>query len=57
MTVINVQATPDDVGKALGELVLRVSTEAIARSDRFTIALSGGSLPKVKFFEDRYFLS
>ena len=47
MAVINVQATPDDVGNALGELVLRVSTEAITRSGRFTIALSGGSLPKV----------
>lgn len=43
-----VRPTPDDVGAAVGELVLRVSQEAIAARGRFTLALSGGSLPKVR---------
>ncbi|TYZ58811.1 hypothetical protein PybrP1_001587 [[Pythium] brassicae (nom. inval.)] len=42
-----VRPTPDDVGAAVGELVLRVSQEAIAARGRFTLALSGGSLPKI----------
>lgn len=43
-----VRPTPDDVGAAVGELVLRVSQDAIAARGRFTLALSGGSLPKVR---------
>ncbi|KND05119.1 6-phosphogluconolactonase [Spizellomyces punctatus DAOM BR117] len=39
--------TPDDISAALNVFVAGKSRDAIARSGRFTIALSGGSLPKV----------
>lgn len=45
--VVVVRATADEVGSAVGELVLDVSQKAIASHGRFTLALSGGSLPKV----------
>ncbi|KAI9467526.1 suppressor of los1-1 [Coemansia sp. RSA 989] len=38
-------ATNDKVSQALGEFIAHASSEAIARSGRFTIAFSGGSLP------------
>lgn len=45
--VVVVRPNADEVGASVGELVLRVSQEAIATHGRFTLALSGGSLPKV----------
>lgn len=46
--VLNVNANVDEVGAAVGALVLEKSKEAIATAGRFTLALSGGSLPKVR---------
>lgn len=46
--VVVVRPNADEVGASVGELVLRVSQEAIATHGRFTLALSGGSLPKVR---------
>nr|CCA24264.1 6phosphogluconolactonase putative [Albugo laibachii Nc14] len=37
----------DKVGKAVGALVEKVSSSAIQTNGRFTIAISGGSLPKI----------
>lgn len=45
--VVVVRPSADEVGVSVGELVLRASQEAIAAHGRFTLALSGGSLPKV----------
>lgn len=46
--VLNVNANADEVGAAVGTLVFEKSKEAIASRGRFTLALSGGSLPKVR---------
>lgn len=46
--VLNVNANADEVGAAVGALVFEKSKEAIATHGRFTLALSGGSLPKVR---------
>ncbi|RLN72096.1 hypothetical protein BBJ28_00021175 [Nothophytophthora sp. Chile5] len=45
--VLRVSPTPDDVGAAVGELIFALSKQAIAANGRFTVALSGGSLPKI----------
>lgn len=45
--VLHVHPTPDEVGAAVGALILERSQAAIAASGRFTLALSGGSLPKI----------
>ncbi|KAJ0407667.1 hypothetical protein ATCC90586_001849 [Pythium insidiosum] len=44
---VHVFATTDAVGQAVGHLVHKHSREAIAKHGRFTLALSGGSLPKI----------
>lgn len=44
--VLYVQKRPEDVVEALAEYVLQVQKEAIEKKGRFTVALSGGSLPK-----------
>jgi 6-phosphogluconolactonase len=41
--------TPQDLFQAAAEKVIRVATDSIAQSGRFTIALSGGSTPKNLF--------
>ena len=45
--VVHVSRTPEKVGTAVGELIVKLSKEAIAANGRFTLALSGGSLPRV----------
>ncbi|POM67777.1 6-phosphogluconolactonase [Phytophthora palmivora] len=45
--VLRVSSTPDEVGAAVGQLIFDLSKEAIATNGRFTVALSGGSLPKI----------
>lgn len=44
--VLYVQKSPDDVVRALAEYVAQAQKEAIEKKGRFTVALSGGSLPK-----------
>ncbi|KAJ3287203.1 6-phosphogluconolactonase [Borealophlyctis nickersoniae] len=39
--------TTEDISKALNHLITTLSAAAISRSGRFTVALSGGSLPKI----------
>lgn len=46
--VLHVHQTADEVGAAVGALILELSKTAIAANGRFTLALSGGSLPKVR---------
>ncbi|TDH64726.1 hypothetical protein CCR75_001371 [Bremia lactucae] len=43
---VRVSSSPDEVGTAVAKLIFSLSKQAIATHDRFTIALSGGSLPK-----------
>lgn len=45
--VLRVSSTPDEVGAAVGQLIFDLSKQAITTHGRFTVALSGGSLPKV----------
>ncbi|KAJ8579019.1 hypothetical protein ON010_g186 [Phytophthora cinnamomi] len=45
--VLRVSSTPDEVGAAVGQLIFDLSKQAIAAHGRFTVALSGGSLPKI----------
>ncbi|CAI5718066.1 unnamed protein product [Peronospora destructor] len=45
--VVHVSNTPDEVGAAVGQLIFNLSKKAIATNDRFIMALSGGSLPKI----------
>ncbi|RHY94420.1 hypothetical protein DYB35_002390 [Aphanomyces astaci] len=45
--VVHIGSTGDAVGSAVAKLVAELSHDAIAKSGRFTVALSGGSLPKV----------
>jgi hypothetical protein len=45
--VLHVHQTSDEVGAAVGALILERSQAAIAANGRFTLALSGGSLPKI----------
>lgn len=40
-------SSTDEISAALNNIVTLLSGEAIARSDRCTVALSGGSLPKI----------
>jgi 6-phosphogluconolactonase len=40
-------ASPDAVKDALASFIIKAQREAIAKKGRFTIALSGGSLPKM----------
>ncbi|DBA03178.1 TPA: hypothetical protein N0F65_003898 [Lagenidium giganteum] len=44
---LHIQPDSEAVGRAVGQLVHRVSKESIAKNGRFTLALSGGSLPKI----------
>jgi 6-phosphogluconolactonase len=44
---LHILSTPQALGEAAAEYVARVSTQAIAARGRFTVALSGGSLPKL----------
>jgi len=44
--VLYVQNSSEDVVRALAEYVLQAQKEAVERKGRFTVALSGGSLPK-----------
>ncbi|CAI5715128.1 unnamed protein product [Peronospora effusa] len=45
--VVHVSSTPDKVGAAVGQLIFKLSKETITANGRFTVALSGGSLPKI----------
>ncbi|CAH0476143.1 unnamed protein product [Peronospora belbahrii] len=45
--VVQVSSSPDDVGLAVGQFILDLSKQCIATNGRFTMALSGGSLPKI----------
>ncbi|KAJ2773355.1 suppressor of los1-1 [Coemansia nantahalensis] len=47
-------ASGDDISRALSEFIAQASGEAIARSGRFTVAFSGGSLPATvcRFLKD-----
>ncbi|KDO27369.1 6-phosphogluconolactonase [Saprolegnia parasitica CBS 223.65] len=45
--IVHVGASGDQVGAAVGQLVADLSKASIAASGRFTLALSGGSLPKI----------
>jgi 6-phosphogluconolactonase len=40
-------ADPDELATALGSFVVNAQTEALKKTSRFKIAISGGSLPKV----------
>jgi 6-phosphogluconolactonase len=42
-----VHTNADTVGQAVGLLVHKLSADAIAARGKFTVALSGGSLPKI----------
>ncbi|CCI44568.1 unnamed protein product [Albugo candida] len=44
---VHISENADDVGKAVGALVDTLSSNAIQTNGRFTIAISGGSLPKI----------
>ncbi|OQR95299.1 6-phosphogluconolactonase [Thraustotheca clavata] len=44
---VHIGASGDQVGASVGKLVAELSKSAIATSGRFTLALSGGSLPKI----------
>lgn len=44
--VLYVQNNSEDVVRALAEYVLQAQKEAVEKKGRFTVALSGGSLPK-----------
>ena len=46
--VLSVSKTIDEVGIDVCQLIVDLSKRAIAKNDRFTVAFSGGSLPKVK---------
>ena len=46
---IRTLTTPQELFAAAAEEVIRATTEAVAQSGRFTIALSGGSTPKSMF--------
>jgi hypothetical protein len=50
--VLRVSSTPDEVGASVGQLIFDLSKQAIATHGRFTVALSGGSLPKVRAKRD-----
>ncbi|KAF4322680.1 hypothetical protein BBO99_00002731 [Phytophthora kernoviae] len=45
--VLRVSSTPDQVGVDVGKFIHDLSKQAIAAHGRFTVALSGGSLPKI----------
>ncbi|KAL3661700.1 hypothetical protein V7S43_013458 [Phytophthora oleae] len=45
--VLRVSSTPDEVGASVGQTIFDLSKQAIATHGRFTVALSGGSLPKI----------
>ncbi|CAK4697020.1 hypothetical protein Ae201684_011664 [Aphanomyces euteiches] len=45
--VVHIGSNGDAVGSAVAKLVAELSHEAIAKTGRFTVALSGGSLPKI----------
>lgn len=45
---VHISENADDVGRAVGALVDTLSSNAIQTNGRFTIAISGGSLPKVR---------
>jgi Glucosamine-6-phosphate isomerases/6-phosphogluconolactonase len=40
-------SSTDDVVQALANFILKAQKDALEKKDRFTIALSGGSLPKM----------
>jgi 6-phosphogluconolactonase len=40
-------STADDVSRALADFVVKAQNEGITKRDKFTLAVSGGSLPKV----------
>ena len=45
--VLYAQKSADDVVTALASYILQAQNEAVEKKGRFTIALSGGSLPKM----------
>uniref|UniRef100_M4BY53 6-phosphogluconolactonase n=1 Tax=Hyaloperonospora arabidopsidis (strain Emoy2) TaxID=559515 RepID=M4BY53_HYAAE len=45
--VLSVSKTIDEVGIDVCQLIVDLSKRAIAKNDRFTVAFSGGSLPKI----------
>ncbi|KAI9912820.1 hypothetical protein PsorP6_006274 [Peronosclerospora sorghi] len=45
--VLRVCSNSDEVGTKVSQLISDLSKQAVATNDRFTIALSGGSLPKI----------
>jgi 6-phosphogluconolactonase len=47
MTTVHAFTSTDKLSKALEQYVEKLSAEAIQKHDRFTIAVSGGSLPKL----------
>jgi 6-phosphogluconolactonase len=47
MTTIHAFSTTEQLSQALEQYVEKISAEAVAKHDRFTIAISGGSLPKL----------
>lgn len=46
---LEILATPDDLARAAAELFVAKSSEAVAQRGFFTIALSGGSTPKLLY--------
>jgi 6-phosphogluconolactonase len=46
---IKVLPTPDAVAREAADRIVRIADESIAKSGRFTIALSGGSTPKALY--------
>jgi 6-phosphogluconolactonase len=47
MTTVYAFSSTDQLSQALDKYVEKLSIEAIKKHDRFTIAISGGSLPKL----------
>jgi len=45
--VLYAQKDAEDVVRALAEYILQAQKEAVEKKGRFTVALSGGSLPKM----------
>jgi 6-phosphogluconolactonase len=47
MSTLQILSTKEELGQAVASLVARLSAQAVSDRGRFTVALSGGSLPKI----------
>ena len=47
MSTLQIHSSKEELGQAVADLVARLSAQAVNDRGRFTVALSGGSLPKI----------